>query len=255
MMWSSTRGSRTHAIDHQVPSDRVLDEAFWRRMGSVEQPTMREKIILVSIDDLGRVGPATFNVKLVCEALGVSFSLINHHFGSRDRLIAEATLHAYKAYVEELWAKASREQAPDDRLRAWLLAAVEWTSAHSGISAILNYPTASLDVTEIITQSWREELRSWGELNLARLHQLVLDVRQGQVTNRDFTLGDLPLAEFRQDSQAMLITGSIALSNLGMCVWSAGKHMPSSRIEDVRTREDAALRFHVDQMIKQARGA
>lgn len=215
---------------------------------------MREKIIVVSIDDLGRVGPSTFNVKLVCEALGVSFSLINHHFGSRDRLIAEATIYAYRTYVEELWAKAVGETTPENRLRAWLLASVQWTAAHSGLSAILNYPTASLDVTEIIEGSFREELTNWGELNLARLHQLVLDVRDQQVTDREMTLGNLPVEEFRADPQAMLTTGSIALSNLGMCVWSAGKHMPSSRIEDVQIHEDATLSFHIEQLITLARG-
>ena len=59
-------------------------------------------VVAVTIDDVGRVGPTGFNVKYVCEALEIAPSLINHHFGGRDELLAEATELLERELEEEL---------------------------------------------------------------------------------------------------------------------------------------------------------
>jgi AcrR family transcriptional regulator len=85
---------------------------------------MREKILYVTMSDVSRVGPAAFNVGVVCEALQISNSLINHHFGGRDELIAEAVVETYQRYVEDIWMTAIAQVTPESRLRAWIEASV-----------------------------------------------------------------------------------------------------------------------------------
>ena len=127
-----TPRERLHAVDMQVPVTRVLDANFWLHFGVNPEPPMRDKVLFTTIDDVSRVGPATFNVKLVCEALDVSYSLINHHFGSRDELLAEATVIAYAMYVEELWQNvALAERTPEARLESWIRASIAWTQRMS----------------------------------------------------------------------------------------------------------------------------
>jgi AcrR family transcriptional regulator len=250
MAWAPKKSERFHASELQVPADRVLDAAFWHQLGGEDEPSMREKIILVSIDDLGRVGPATFNVKLVCEALGVSYSLINHHFGNRDELIAEASIRWYETYVQALWKAANA--APRDaeaRLRAWLMESVVWASRYSGLAAVMNYPTASLDVTHLLRDKWQEQLSTFGELNLARLLWLIRELRANEVTDTKLEIGNLPAVQLRSDPSLMALNASVGWSILGLAVWSAGRHLPTGRVFDENVELQAAVQIHLNNII------
>jgi len=256
MTWAPKKSERFHASELQVPADRVLDAAFWRELGGEDEPTMREKIILVSIDDLGRVGPATFNVKLVCEALGVSYSLINHHFGNRDELIAEASIRWYEIYVQALWKAANA--APRDaeaRLRAWLWESVVWARKYSGLAAVMNYPTASLAVTHLLREKWNEQLSAFGELNLARLLWLVKEIRANEVTDTVLEIGNMPAAQLRSDPAVMALNASVGWAILGLAVWSAGRHLPTGRVFDENVDLQAAVDLHLKNIISLARSS
>ena len=211
---------------------------------------MREKIILVTLDDVGRVGAATFNVKLVCDALDVSYSLINHHFGSRDELIAEAAVLWYSLYIDALWKAANNAPSrPDDRLRAWLTENVSWSRRYNGMSAILDYPTASGEVTRVIDEKYREDFTQLAELNIGRLFSLVLDVRNGEVGLYQLSRGNVQREGLATDPHIMELTGSIAWSILGMSVWNAGQHLPTTQIEGVSEMHARLSNFHIEHLI------
>lgn len=217
---------------------------------------MRDKVLFTTLDDVSRVGPATFNVKLVCEALDVSYSLINHHFGSRDELLAEATVIAYAMYVEELWQNVSLvERTPEARLESWIRASISWTHRMSGWSAVLNYPTASLDVTEFVIEKYRSEMTEWGELNLARLFVLVRDVRLGRVSDTPLVRGQVPKAQLLTDLREQQVMAGIGWSILGVSVWHAGRHLPTSDIPEVNGLYDKLVDHHVSRLIAEARGS
>jgi len=254
MGWQNATRSRPHAIERQVPSNRVLDENFWMQFGPVANPTMREKIILVTIDDVGRVGAATFNVKLVCDALNVSYSLINHHFGGRDELIAEASIRWYELYVEALWAAAlDAAQNPEDRLRAWLRANVDWSSRYNGMSALLDYPTASSNVSDVISANHRAAMTEIAELNLARLVSLVIDVRRNEVGLYTFARGSVNRENLLAGMPVSMAAGAIAWSILGMSVWKAGRHLPTSAIDGVPEVVDALEDYFIEHLVDLAR--
>ena len=251
-----TPRERLHAVDMQVPATRVLDANFWLHFGVNPEPPMRDKVLFTTIDDVSRVGPATFNVKLVCEALDVSYSLINHHFGSRDELLAEATVIAYAMYVEELWQNVSlAERTPEARLEAWIRASIAWTQRMIGWSAVLNYPTASLDVTEFVNEKYRTEMTEWGELNLARLFVLIRDVRLGLVSDTPLVRGLVPKVQLLTDIHEQEVMASIGWSILGVSVWHAGRHLPTSDIPEVNGVYDNLVDYHVSRLIADARGS
>ncbi len=244
-----SRRGKTASHTDQVPAYRSLDEAYWTRFGSNPEPSMREKILIVTVDDVGRVGPSAFNAKVVCEALGVSFSLINHYFGSRDELIAEAAIRSYQYYVDSLWAAARSKKKPEERLRAWLERSLSWSRQYSGLGALLNYPTASLDVTHIITEKWSDTLKAWGTVNLARLLQLVKDVRSGKVTDIEIDVDNIPKANLLKDARANMAMASVGWAILGLAVWSAGKHLPTGGIDETKPLEKIAIEYHLKTIL------
>jgi len=251
-----TPRERLHAVDMQVPATRALNANFWLHFGVNPEPPMRDKVLFTTIDDVSRVGPATFNVKLVCEALDISYSLINHHFGSRDELLAEATVIAYAMYVEELWQNVSlAERTPEARLESWIRSSIAWTQRMSGWSAVLNYPTASLDVTEFVNEKYRNEMTEWGELNLARLFVLVRDVRLRQVSDTPLVRGRVPKEQLLTEIHEQEVMASIGWSILGVSVWHAGRHLPTADIPEVNGIYDNLVDYHVSRLIAEARGS
>jgi AcrR family transcriptional regulator len=238
----------------QLDPNRVLDNQYFSHFGlslSTES-SMREKIIAVTIDDIGRIGPTSFNAKFTCEALGIAPSLINHHFGSRDELIAEATLVCYRRYVEMLWeAVLAGPQTPKGRLRSWIETSVDWTGRMAGWGPILNYPTSSLEITKIIDEKYRDEMTNSSELNLARLLALVGDVKRGRVSNTDFAIGEIPRLRLMKDPRIIALTSSIGWSTLGLATWKAGRHLPSGGIKEVGLLERQMVKAHIDRLIDQ----
>lgn len=243
--------TRPKAVDFQAVPGRVLDEMFWVELWGDPDPSMREKIIALTFEAVSRVGPSTFNVKLVCEELGTSYSLINHHFGSRDELLAETTVIAYERYIDALWTAAKQGKKPKERLRNWLEASLAWSAKSSGWGAILNYPTASLDVTELVTERYKQKMADMGQLNLARLLQLIVDVKKKRVSDNEYELGNLPMTALLSNTKNLYLMSSIGWSILGAAVWSAGRHLPTGQTKESRMHERMALKAHLDRIINQ----
>jgi AcrR family transcriptional regulator len=236
----------------QVDKNRILDPAFWRLFGLNDEPTMREKIIALTIDDIGRVGPTTFNAKEVCEVLEVTPSLINHHFGGRDELIAEATFMCYRNYVSLLWKSVEEApKTPRDRLRAWIETQIYWSTTMRGWGPILNYPTSSLEITKLIEERFQSEMTKHAELNMARLIVLVGDVRRNKISNADFQLGKIPKLKLIRDVSVAALAASIGWSTLGISVWNAGRHLPTGEIDEIKALEKVIMKSHIDRLIDQ----
>ena len=66
----------------------------------------RDLIILASIDQISETGPVDFNSGTVCDLLNLKHPMINYYFGSRDGLIVEATIWAYRGWSNRVMAAA-----------------------------------------------------------------------------------------------------------------------------------------------------
>jgi AcrR family transcriptional regulator len=236
----------------QFDENRVLDDFYWSQFGFEGDLSMREKILCVTIDDVSRVGVSSFQAKEVCEALDISVALINHHFGGRNELLAEATVLAYENYVESLW-EATRNAKPEPkaRLRAWLEENVYQNELGRGWGALLNYPTASIEVATVLENVHRQRMTDLSELNLARLMTLVGDVKKNRVSEANFTAGNIPRTELLKNVANASMAASIGWSILGLSVWKSGGHLPSGKTREIGILERQIIKNHIDRLIDQ----
>lgn len=244
----------TEDLYGQIDPSRIFNSDYWTQFGPDPDPDMREKMLYVTIDDIGRIGHTAFNAKLMCDALQISPSLVNHHFGGRDELIAEATVLCYRNYVQLLWqAVESVPREPEARLREWLRSSIYWSVRMSGWGPLLNYPKTSLAISRIIDERYREEMNNHAELNMSRLLILVGDLKRGSVSRAEMVAGKLPRLKLLRDMDVALLTASIGWSVLGVATWSAGRHMPTRDLEISAIIEKKAVDKHIDRIIESVR--
>lgn len=245
----SRRAKTRPDVSNQVPADRVLNEAFWLRFGTAPKPKTRQKMLYVAIDDIRRVGPASFNALTLCDVLGVSYSLLNFHFGSRDELVAEALVIVYGALVNDIQtAVVAAKNEPEPRLRAYIEGTTKAFTEVGGWGVLINYPLASREVTELIRLRYGQEMVDLTELNLARLLQLVSDVKNGSVRDVTFEAGNLPADFFVADLDMVALALSVGLSISGLAVWRGGRN--PAEAARVGSAMDATVEMlHIDRII------
>jgi AcrR family transcriptional regulator len=245
----SRRAKTRPDVSAQIPSNRVLNEKFWLTFGDNTTPSTRQKMLCVAIDDIRRVGPASFNALKLCDVLDVSYSLLNFHFGSRDELLAEALVIVYGDVVRETWQTVSgAPRNPRDRLRAWVEGTTKAFTHAGGWGVLINYPLASREVTELIRFRYGQEMFDLAELNLARLMQLVSDVQKDNVTEMSPERGELPEGLFVSDLGLVALARSVALSASGLAVWRGGRD--SAEAERGATPLDEIVeKLHIDRII------
>ena len=77
----------------------------------------RDEILSATVDQVDRLGLAATRVSDVAAALGVSPALVFYHFGTKDKLLADAFAHAVERDLVQLEAALARGVDPVDRLR------------------------------------------------------------------------------------------------------------------------------------------
>jgi AcrR family transcriptional regulator len=238
----------------QVPFFHKGDQsdlsAFWLNFGDNPDPSIRQKMIYLTIREVALVGPGSFNTMGVCDALDVTYPMVNHYFGNRDGLIAEAGFVTYEIYIQRIWANVEAAKPnPEARLRAWMEAQVRLNTEVSGWGAILNYSPFSQTVFKILEEKFGERRQRLFELNISRLAQLIKDYRENRLTQFDFDLDNYPRAEFLKDQKLVELTGTIAFSTLGLAVWRSGGHAPSQGIAELRMLAENLAEAHIKNML------
>jgi AcrR family transcriptional regulator len=231
--------------------DTTLTDEHWLTFGSQPQPSMRLKILYVTFEEVAKSGPTSFNVASVCDRLGITYPMVNHYFGSRDALIAEAAHMMFDRYIDRLWdAVEAAPRNPKDRLTAWMVAEIDETREMGGWGSVLNYPLAAKDVSELIDGSFGKEMTEGFELNLARLGQLILDVRSGTVSGIILLHSRLPRTDLLLNPILQSLVPTLAWSTLGASVWFAGQHLPSRKVPELASMAHILIDNHVKRMIE-----
>jgi AcrR family transcriptional regulator len=194
----------------------------------------RERILDLTMREVARVGPASFNTRTVCAQLGVTHPIIQYHFGSRDGLIAEAGHLIFVRYLDVQ--AAAVEAAPRtsiDRLRASLTVGLALTVEIRGWGAVLNYfPLYSTELAGIMAERFEDRHAAAYERSLAMLAQLVLDVWDDRVS--DVPLGDTSSSVAAEravrltDPTVLDALTSLSFTMHGLGVWRAGHVRPSA---------------------------
>jgi len=241
--------ARRKLTDTAHPDETLIDE-FWLQFGSDPQPAMRLKILYITFEEVAQSGPMSFNVASVCDRLGITYPMVNHYFGGRDALLAEAAHMVYDRYIESLWAAVqAAPQNPRDRLSAWIMAQIMESEKIGGWGSILNYPLAAREVSEIIYELFGKEMTDSFELNLARLGLLIKDVRSGEVSQMLLRKGHLPRMDLLLDKDLQALLPTVAWSTLGASVWYAGQHLPSRKIPEMTSMMGGLVDNHVKRVI------
>lgn len=261
-MWNANQGR--HRVPHitlevllpQVARSHAprgdFDAAFWIARGLSEEPTTREKFLALTIDELSSTGPHSFNATLICDLLGTTYPMVNHYFGNRNGLVAEAVSIAYRDYILGLRAAADRGSTPEEQLESWVREQIRWTTAHAGISVILDFPESSLEVTNELRQRFQPEMTMLFEYNMAVLMHLVDGVQSGVAREIPFDLETVPRAELIANEPLLKRASSIGLAAMGAAIWMAGRHAAGGAIAEGISQRDAIIDAHVAMLIRAA---
>ena len=223
--------------------------------GSLKGATpLRQQFLERTIEEFARTGPGAFNPGKIARELGVTVAMINHYFGSRYGLIAEAAYLVYSSYIDELFeAVRSAPRVPEDRLRAWMETQIVVSRRVGGWGVVLNYPTFSLKDSLAFDANYSKSVVRKYELNLARLAQLIIDLKAGSVSPEEVAEQNLDLDKFLSNPKLVALGSSIAMSTLGASVWFAGSHAPSADSVESRKRAEFALESHIEILVQLAK--
>jgi len=231
------------------PNDKTLTTDFWRKFSDVDEPTVRNKLLYLAMVDVGKIGAGDFNGIRICERLGVSASLINHYFGGRDGLIAEATAMAYGSYVRSLHAAAAQHSDPIRSLRAWMEQQVTWARQNPGFAEILNFASAHGDISRLVQRDFQREITSHFEFNMSLVVSMIESIRNGTETLLLDSPDDVAKLKPQVDPDTLAEAGSVAWSTLGAAVWASGQHTPSAETAEARALFELTLQKHFDRVI------
>jgi len=219
----------------------------------IELP-IREQFLERSIAEFGQAGPGTFNPGKIARELGVTVAMINHYFGSRYGLIAEAAYMVYARYIDEMFEAVTKApRVPEERLRAWIQTQIAVARRVGAWGMVLNYPTLALKESLALDPKYRLLMSKKFEVNLARLAQLILDVKSGSVSPTEISEDSDDFREFLSNPTLVALGSSIGMSTLGAAVWMAGSHAPSADSEDANQRAEFIVQAHIDHLIQQVK--
>jgi len=219
----------------------------------------RDLIILASIDQMIETGPVDFNSGTVCDLLNLKHPMINYYFGSRDGLIAEATVWAYRNWSNRvLTAARNAPQNGEARLRAYLETNLEWCRNMKAMTVLSQYPVLSQAVKSLVDEGYSIELQKDFEYHLVFLATLIIDIRSGKNSELDFDQTNYPKGKYMlTHPRELLDAASIAWAGHGVNMWISGSHTPTRNLRKdftAKISEDLAIRAHIENIIAIARG-
>lgn len=214
----------------------------------------RELLLQAAITRIAVHGTTDANARDVCSDAGVTFAMVNYNFGSWNGLIAEAASVVYVDYVEGLWAQVQiADREPEARLRAFLNAQLAWAQRMPGWGAVFNYPFSARKATEILREKFGSVTSGYFQLNLARLEQLTIDVRENKVTEFDYNTDNFPREELLADRLAAARSTMVGWTSLGMGVWAGRGATLETQLPEVQEFQSFLFEFAVEQSIADIR--
>lgn len=249
--------ARTAAAE-RTPDARQYTAENWLTYGDTADPSTKEKMILLAIENIIATGPADFNAMYVCDRLGLNHSLVNYHFGNRDGLIAEATMWTHRQWTKN-FVEIIRSAPPIGlkQLRASIEGEIAWAQRMGGMAVLVNYPITSLGSHNIVVSKHATELQNTLEFHIALVTEIVLGIRRDVSPKIDFTVENYPKQEILRHPAAVLAASSIIWSTHGLASWSSGQNISSDNIHDnILTAHltKRAIKNHIQQIIKVAVG-
>jgi AcrR family transcriptional regulator len=202
-----------------------LTPEFWLRLCGKSNPTQREQFLWLTIHHVRANGLAQFTISRVAKQLGYSVAMVNHHFGSRDGLIAECAETVYEIYAKSLIdAVSAAERTPRARLDAFLSASYESGLNLGGWSVVVHYPNFSFESPDIAVDRTTDGFEEGMNSTLIRITQLVIDLRKREVSDTWLDGTKFPTNALAIDADAIAWAANIGFVLTGMRAWMLGRH-------------------------------
>lgn len=196
----------------------------------------KEKMVLLAIDEISQNGPADFNANVVCDRLGIRHPMVQYHFGSRDGLLAEATMYANNRWIEHV--ARSLNNAPVDpkkRLLAFIDSEIAYANQIGGMNVLLHYPISSKGSQILVAEKYGEELQKNFEYSLSMLTHIIVGLRSGQAKPFDFDITNYPRLELVIKHPAEFLAATqVAWATHGLASWSNGNHIATRELSKMK---------------------
>lgn len=205
-------------------ADASLTEAYWRELTDNAEPAQRDQFLWLSIDFVRNVGLSQFTITSVARLLGYSVAMVNHHFGSRDGLIAEGAAAVHAQYLERV--RSATETAPADpraRLEANIRARFVEGRQLKGWAQVLNFPFHSFESPLIAIERMGNSFDASFYQNLAYLTQLVIDYQRGTVSASVPEPSNFPANVMASNPNAFRHACMIGTASAGAVMWLTGR--------------------------------
>lgn len=205
----------------------------WLKYGDIPNPNTRQKMIMLGIEQIIRVGVADFVSTQVCERLGIKHPMVNHYFGSRAQFMAEVQWWAYQHWarnVDGLFRNAPAH--PRKRLRAFVEGEVEYAKRLGGMAILIQYPTVSASTLSLLTEQHQAEAQRIFEYHLALITLCVRDIRNKTVSPFDFDVHSVPKSKLLKSPRDFLCATEISWATHGLAMWSSGKHLATEKVDE-----------------------
>ena len=186
----------------------------------------RQDLIAAGITCLGKGGMAAFTIDQICREAGISRGLINHHFHSKDELLAaiyrdmtehlvnlDVTAGGERVLVQVIETNFDESTFNRSNLRAWL-AIWGQVSSNPALSAIHNERYSTYHAG--IRRALREQIGSQGRvLDVDSLARQLIALIDGLWLEYCLHSEGFSLAEARRDCYRFLAAFDIILDTTG----------------------------------------
>ena len=230
--------------------DPTLTEEFWHDLTGQSEPTQRDQFMWLSVHLVRELGLNQFKVTTVAKMLGYSVAMINHHFGSRDGLIAECAELVHQNYSLQLIdATEAAERNPRARLEAYIRARVMCGRQLGGWTQVLNYPYHSFESPAIALARSGSAFENSFFRNLMFITQLVLDVQQGTVSESRPDREKFAAEIMTNNPTAVFHASDIGTATAGAVMWMSGRMDVFTQPKEIVDLANAALEWQVRHLV------
>lgn len=216
-----------------VGDAREYTEKEWLQYGDIPNPNTRQKMIMLGIEQIVRVGVADFVSTQVCDRLDIKHPMVNHYFGSRAQFMAEVQWWAFQEWVKSVDRSFRSAPAnPKKRLRAFVEHEVEYAKRMGGMAILIQYPTVSASTMKLLTEQHQADMQKLFEYHLALITLCVRDIRKKTVSPLDFDADSVPRIQLLKTPSDFLTATQISWATHGLATWSSGKHLATEQLDE-----------------------
>ena len=231
-------------------SDPSLTEDFWRELTGDPAPAQRDQFLWLSIHLVRKLGLAQFTITTVAKQLGYSVAMVNHHFGSRDGLIAEGAAVVHAQYSEQI--RIATESAPSNpraRLEANIRARFTEGRKLKGWAQVLNFPFHSFESPHIAMERVGQSFEASFYRNLAYLTQLVADYQRGTISTSTPDVENFPASVVASNPTAFYHASMIGTASAGAVMWLTGRLDIREQSADLATLTETMLDWQAQTLL------